>query len=333
MKNFLISGGCGFLGISLIKKLLIIGEKNIRVLDNLSVGNKDNLKKICNFKELKSSEINKSPIGVELIVGDILDEDLVIKLSDGCDTLIHLAANTGVGISVDNPRQDMLTNIIGTFNLLEASRKKKISRFIFASSGAPLGEVEPPIHEELAPHPVSPYGASKLACEGYCSAYSKTFGLETVILRFANVYGPGSMNKSSVVAKFIREALIGQTLEIYGDGNQTRDFIYVDDLIDAIILSIKSNKIKNETFQIATNNETTIKEILNIILSEFTKQGKKNINYKNVSIRPGDVKRNFSDISKAKNLLEWEPKVNLKDGISKTISYFVKYYKKHSYYE
>ena len=149
-----------------------------------------------------------------------------MKVAKGIDTIIHLAANTGVGPSIEKPQVDMSVNIIGTFNYLEASRVNKISKFIFASSGAPIGEVEPPIHEEIPPHPLSPYGASKLAGEGYCSAYKNTFGIETVVLRFGNVYGPGSINKSSVVAKFIRKAINGDILEIYGDGMQTRDFIY-----------------------------------------------------------------------------------------------------------
>ena len=133
-----------------------------------------------------------------------------------------------------------------------------MKRFVFASSGAPVGEVKLPIHEELAPHPVSPYGASKLAGEGYCSAYYRTYGLETVALRFGNVYGPGSTHKGSVVAKFIRQALAGETLEIYGDGTQTRDFIYVDDLIKAIWQASRVPNIGGEESQIATNRETTL---------------------------------------------------------------------------
>ena len=175
MNNFLITGGCGFIGIALIKKLLLDGFKNIRVIDNLSVGKPKDLKLVCDFQELKLSEIKVPPSGVELVIGDIVDSELAKSVSQGCDVIVHLAANTGVEPSVNDPRKDMMTNIIGTFNYLEAARLNKTLKFIFSSSGAPAGEVVPPIHEEIPLHPVSPYGASKLAGEGYCSAYKKTF--------------------------------------------------------------------------------------------------------------------------------------------------------------
>lgn len=323
INNVLITGGCGFLGVSLVNKLLELGSKNIRLIDNLSVGNMKDLEQVCNFTEIKSIDIEGSPNGVELIVGDIQDINLARKVSKGIDLIVHFAANTGVGPSIDNPRDDMLVNIEGTFNYLEACRINKISKFIFASSGAPIGEVDPPIHEELAPHPVSPYGASKLAGEGYCSAYKNTFDINTVILRFGNVYGPGSIHKSSLIAKFIKKAIKGDVLEVYGDGTQTRDFIYIDDLIDAIILSLKTNNISGEIFQIATNHETTINEMTKKLIIELKKQGIKNINLKNLPKRVGDVKRNFSDTTKAKKRLGWNARVKINDGLSKTVAYFL----------
>ena len=129
---------------------------------------------------------------------------------------------------------DCTTNVFGTLNYLEACRHNAVPRFVFASSGAPIGECKPPIHEELAAHPVSPYGASKLAGEAYCSAYARSFGIETVALRFGNCYGPLSNHKSSVVAKFVRDAC-RPCVEIYGDGHQTRDFIFVEDIVEAIM--------------------------------------------------------------------------------------------------
>ena len=325
MKNWLITGGCGFLGTALIKKLLQDPANNIRVIDNLSVGTKEDLALVSDYHEQNKECLNWDvEENVALVVGDILDEELALLVTNNADVIIHFAANTGVGPSVDNPRLDMTLNVVGTFNYLEAARLNNVSRFVFASSGAPAGEVEPPIHEELPPHPVSPYGASKLAGEGYCSAYNETFGIDTVMLRFGNVYGPGSLHKSSVVAKFIRQAISGETLEIYGDGSQTRDFIYIDDLINAVVLASKVSNIGGEAFQIATNKETTVGEVAEMLVAEMSNVGLKNIKLKNTEKRLGDVMRNYSDTSKARSLLGWTAKTNLQDGIKKTVSYFIK---------
>jgi UDP-glucose 4-epimerase len=216
----------------------------------------------------------------------------------------------------------METNVNGTFNMLEAARISKIEKFIFASSGAPIGELlTPPIHEELPAHPVSPYGASKLAGEGYCSVYNKTFGIKTIALRFGNVYGPRSKHKASVVAKFIKLALDGQTCEIYGTGKQTRDFIYISDLIEAVVKASQAD-VGGEIFQIATNKESTVNEIVEIIKDELAKIDV-TINIEYGDARLGDLMRNFSDTTKAKNILGWEPKMALSKGIKNTIEYFL----------
>jgi len=321
--NWVITGGCGFLGTALIKKLLILGGHNIRVLDNLSLGNRDDLALVSPYRELDCSSPIRSQRGVELVVGDILDEELSIDITKNSDVIVHFAANTGVGPSVDDPRADCMANVFGTFNYLEAARINNVPRFIFASSGAPAGEVEPPIHEELPPHPVSPYGASKLAGEGYCSAYYRTFGIDTVMLRFGNVYGPGSRRKSSVVAKFIRQALNGETLEIFGDGSQTRDFIYIDDLIDAVMLAVHTPNIGGEAFQIATNKETTVGEMLEELVSVLNEQSIAGFRLVNGEKRLGDVARNYSDTTKARARLGWQPTMELPDGLRKTVDYFL----------
>ncbi len=254
-KNWLITGGCGFIGTNLIRHLTeTVPEIRIRVLDNLSIGSRADLASVCSFQELDSTiekpisadDVN-SKSAVELVVGDIRKADVCIAAAAGMDAVVHLAANTGVRPSVRNPRMDMEANVIGTFNILEAARLNNVRRFIFASSGAPIGECRPPIHEEMPAHPISPYGASKLAGEGYCSAYCKAYGLETVCLRFSNIYGPNSGHKNSVIAKFIKKALNKETIEIYGDGEQTRDFIFIEDLIRAIHLSVNRKGVAGET--------------------------------------------------------------------------------------
>lgn len=323
-ESWLITGGCGFIGASLIAHLLKENpEIKIRVLDNLSVGTREDLSEVCNFAEtnLSHSISHDSQNPVELIIGDIRDYETCLKCCNGMHIVVHLAANTGVAPSVENPRQDMEANVIGTFNLIEAARRYNVKKFIFASSGAPLGEVNPPIHEEIAPKPVSPYGASKLAGEGYCSAYYRTFGIKTVSLRFGNVYGPRSKHKSSVVAKFFKQALNGETLEIYGDGNQTRDFIYIDDLIQAIMFSVRAD-IGGEIFQIATYKETTVNEIAEKVKNIVEKETGKKVNVMHRNPRLGDVRRNYSDISKARKILGYEPMFDLNTGLKHTFEYF-----------
>lgn len=321
VKNWLITGGCGFIGSSLIKMLKNMDtDVNIRVLDNLSVGTREDLNEVTGFIEIKQPDITSSPKGVELVVGDIRKADDCHTASQGIDCVVHLAANTGVAPSVEDPRSDMESNVAGTFNMLEAAKTHQVGKFIFASSGAPVGECIPPIHEELAAHPVSPYGASKLAGEGYCSAFFRTYGLKTIALRFGNVYGPRSKHKSSVVAKFIRQAINGETCEIYGNGKQTRDFIYIDDLLSAIIKSSQVD-LGGEVFQIATNKERTVNEVVTLLQEVLAKSG---ISMKivNSEKRIGDVMRNFSDTTKAKEILGWDTSYFLEKGIVKTVNYF-----------
>ncbi|OCC14674.1 UDP-glucose 4-epimerase [Dissulfuribacter thermophilus] len=328
--HWLITGGCGFIGTSLVKRLVEEGRHFVRVVDNLSVGSREDLARVCHFTEISPSSLSLqhsvlSPnTVVELCVGDILDEKLAMQVTQGMDVIVHLAANTGVAPSVENPRMDCMTNVIGTLNYLEAARLNSVQRFVFASSGAPVGEVDPPIHEELAPHPVSPYGASKLAGEGYCSAYYRTYGVETVALRFGNVYGPGSGHKSSVVAKFIKRALNSEELEIYGDGKQTRDFIYIDDLIEAIWLAAIKKNIGGEIFQIASNAETTVVELSEKLIGILKKYGVKDITVVHRRPRLGDVRRNYSSTTKARDLLGWTPQYELDKGLDLTVDYFLK---------
>lgn len=323
--NWLITGGCGFIGKNLVAELLRRDPNySIRILDNLSVGSREDLASVCTFTEATADAATWNNNAVQLVVGDIMDDALANVVTKGTDAVVHLAANTGVGPSVENPRMDCTTNVIGTFNYLDACRINGVKRFVFASSGAPIGECTPPIHEELAAHPVSPYGASKLAGEGYCSAYARSFGIETVALRFGNVYGLGSTHKSSVVAKFIRRAMNGETLEIYGDGTQTRDFIFTGDLLDAIYKAGTTPNIGGEVFQIATNKETTVNELLDIMVPIMEKHGIENVKVIKTDPRLGDVMRNFSDTTKAKNVLGWTSTTSLEDGVEKTVLSFVK---------
>jgi len=324
--NWLVTGGCGFLGTALIRSLMDEGGHGVRVVDNLTVGDRDDLATAADFVERSPEDLGPiSPDGpVELVVGDILDEELALRAAEGADAIVHLAANTGVLPSVEDPRGDCRKNVFGTLNYLEAARHNGVRRFVFASSGGTVvGEVEPPIHEEMAPHPVAPYGASKLAGEGYCSAYYQTFGIGTVALRFGNVYGPLSGHKNSVVARFIKRATNSEALEIYGDGTQTRDYIFIGDLIRAIKLSVTTEDVGGETFQIATNAETTVRELTDRLIPALAEAGVKDVEVRYTDARRGEVRRNFADTSKAKRLLGWQAEMDLDEGLRRTVAWFM----------
>lgn len=321
MNSILVTGGCGFIGRSLIAVLRKQSPSmRIRVLDNMTTGSEQDLAEVTDYIRSDPNHLADVEGKVVLVEGDIRDADMTGKCARGVDCIVHLAANTGVGPSVENPRQDMEHNVVGMFNVLDAARLNGVKRFIFASSGAPAGEVEPPIHEELPPHPVSPYGASKLAGEGYCSSYYHTFGIDTVCLRFGNVYGPRSGKKSSVVAKFIRQAMQGEPCVIFGDGSQTRDFLYIDDLVRAVMLAM-DKPVGGETFQIATGTERTVGEVVTVIAEGLARRGvKMDVEYDEP--RLGDVMRNYSDTSKALRMLGWKTEVEVHEGIEKTLDWF-----------
>lgn len=326
MRNILITGGCGFIGTALIRALLKNPSLYIRVVDNLTVGSLVDLQDAINFgQDICVLEDGNTAWQqrIEFCNSDIRDFNSMKRVSEGSHAIVHLAANTGVAPSVSNPIYDCEANVIGTLNLLECARLHDVDRFVFASSGAPVGEQEPPITEKSVPKPASPYGASKLAGEGYCSAYFGTFGINTVALRFGNVYGPGSNNKDSAVAKFIKLALQKQPIQIFGEGTQTRDFIYIDDLVEAITLSLSVTDIGGEIFQIATSRETSINELVEALKICFTQ---KNIPFPrtlNSVRRQGDVQRNYSETTKAKQKLGWQSKTSLATGLSSTLDYFM----------
>jgi UDP-glucose 4-epimerase len=324
--KLLITGGCGFIGVNLTSHFSRkVSADRIRIIDDLSAGTKESLASAAEFSEVTENENHEFALRtVELIVGDIRDGRLATSVCRGMDAVVHLAANTGVIPSIEDPISDCITNVIGTVNYLEAARLNGVKRFIFASSGAPLGEQRPPIHEEMVARPISPYGASKLSGEAYCSAYYGSYGLETVVLRFGNVYGPYSNRKGSVVAKFIKHIMASEPLPVYGDGNQTRDFIFVEDLVNAAVLALEKSDLGGQVFQIATHKEHTVGEVA----EELNGLARKHLGRVSPIVyekeRKGEVRRNFSNIGKAKRMLGFEPKHDLKTGLEKTFLWFLK---------
>ena len=312
--KILVTGGCGFIGTNLIDLLLSSGGYEISVLDNLSAGS------IRYLKDVLGSHKLGLPY-VDFVKGDIRSMSAVKQACKGVHAVVHLAAHAGVVPSVENPFYDAEVNVSGTLNLLEASRKAGVERFVFDSSNAPLGVQSPPMNEDKAPRPLSPYGASKLAGEGYCSAFWGSYGLKTVVLRFSNAYGPWSMHKASVVARFIKDGMSRGTFTIYGDGSQTRDFIYSEDISRAIVgvLESRSPDICGETFHLGTGQETRVRDLAEIIKGLFGG----NVETVFEPERAGEIKRNYSDIGKAGKVLGFSPSVSLEDGVKKVFDWFI----------
>lgn len=319
MSGVLITGGCGFIGQHVVADLLATTNGFVRIVDSLSHGALANLEPLGPIEEVDLVSDGLPGHRLQLVRDDIRDAAMAVAACRDVQTIVHLAANTGVAPSVADPRGDCITNVIGTLNYLEAARCNGVERFVFASSGATVGEVVPPIHERVPARPVSPYGASKLAGEAYCSAYARSFGITTVALRFGNVYGPGSAHKESVVAKFIRHAFAGEKLPIYGDGNQTRDFVFVHDLVRAIRLACTVPHVAGEIFQIATARETTIIELATELIAALIAEGEADPGIDFQAARLGDVTRNFADTSKARERLGWAAEVSLRDGLRQTV--------------
>jgi UDP-glucose 4-epimerase len=301
--RFLITGGCGFVGANLIR-VLQPEAAHIRVLDDLSLGRREDL----------------AGADVDLVQADIRDRDAVRRALRGIDRVVHLAAHTRVVESLEAPARNFEVNVAGTFALLEEVRRSEVTTFIFASTGgAIMGEQAPPVHEGMVPRPLAPYGASKLCGEAYCSAFAGSFGLRTVSLRFSNIYGPLSWHKGSVIARFFRQILAEQPLVIYGDGNQTRDFLYVEDLCQGIRLAGEYEGPGGEVFHVASGRECSLNELLAAMAATVAPH---RLDVRHAPARAGEVSRNFASIAKATTVLGFAPKVELAEGLARTWRWF-----------
>jgi UDP-glucose 4-epimerase len=301
---YLITGGAGFIGVNVVRALIPVA-RGIRVLDDLSSGRAEDLK----------------DLPVDFRVGDIRDPRVVEEMSAGVEVMIHLAAHTGVVPSVADPGHDMSVNVAGTLNLLSAAVRQGVKRFVFASTGgAIVGDVAPPVHETMPPQPLSPYGASKLAGEGYCSAFWGSYGLPTVPLRFSNIYGPYSYHKGSVIAKFFREILAQEPLTIFGDGEQTRDFLYVTDLCQAILTAVHREMAFGQPIQLGTGRETSINHLVKLMKEVVGEDHFPLVKY--APVRAGEVHRNFVALDRARKHLHFAPPTELSQGLQETWEWF-----------
>jgi len=300
--RILVTGGAGFIGSSLVERLIEEGH-DVVVLDNFSTGTTGNLEMYLNNRSL------------HVVRGDIRNPRAVKKALKEATTVFHLAALVDVPISVENPILNNDVNVGGTLSVLEASVAESVDRFIYISSCAVYGEARYlPINEEHPTMPLSPYGVSKLAAENYCRNYHEIRGLKTCCLRFFNVYGyrQHAGSYSGVISKFIRKIQGCESPVIYGDGKQTRDFVYLEDVIDACLLAMESARTDGGTFNIGTGKPTTITQLAEMIIEL---SGKTSLGPIYKKPRKGDVENSYADINMARKSLNFKPKTELKNGL------------------
>jgi UDP-glucose 4-epimerase len=301
MTRVLVTGGAGFIGSHLVDHLVDEGY-DVRVIDNLYSGKLENIE-----RHIKNGK-------VDFVEGDIRDASLVKNSLVGVDAVFHLAALISVPFSVSNPELTFDVNLAGTANLLNACSEKNVSKFVFVSSCAVFGDTKIlPVNEKASTNPISPYAESKLSAERECLSFQQRGLLQSVVLRFFNVYGPrqGMNDYSGVITRFINSAKQKHFLTIYGDGSQTRDFVNVNDIVQALFACLKRNSANGEVFNIGSGKPTSITELVKTVL-ELTGQ---DLEIRYELARAGDIKDSYADISKAKRLLSYEPKVTLKDGL------------------
>jgi len=307
--KFLVTGGAGFIGSHLAEELVQRGHQ-VRIVDDFSTGKKENV----------ASFLDK----IELIKSDIRDIEVCTRAAEGMDFVLHQAALTSVPHSIENPLLTNEINIKGTLNLLLASREAKVRRFVFASSAAVYGD-DPhlPKKEEVVGASLSPYALSKRVGEMFCQLFARTFGLSTVCLRYFNIFGPRqdpASQYASVIPLFVSSMLKNKKPVIFGDGEQTRDFLFVSNVVEANMLAVEADRLGGEVFNIGYGEETSINELARKI-NEILQM---NIQPAYDEPRLGDIKRSFADISWARKMLKYEPMVDFSEGLKRTIRWHEK---------
>ncbi len=306
--RFLVTGGAGFIGSNIVARLLNLGY-DVRVVDNFSTGKRENLSPVIN--------------DIELIEGDIRSLNIAEKAVKGIDIIIHQAALPSVPRSIADPITTNEVNVGGTINILEAAVKNKARKFVMASSSSIYGDnPDLPRIETMPPNPASPYAVSKMAAEKYCEVYSQLYGLETITLRYFNVFGPNqdpTSEYSAVIPRFIYSAIKNISPVIYGDGKQSRDFVFVDNVVEANIRAAFADGISGIVLNCAGHEQITINRVVELI-SDYLEKSIYPL-YKNP--RPGDVKHSFASIQAARDIIGYQPEIDFKAGLEKTIKYFI----------
>lgn len=305
--NILVTGGAGFIGSHLATRFSELGHA-VRIFDNFSTGKRSNLEHL----EEK----------VEVFEGDLRHPEECERACRDIDVVFHIGALPSVPVSVERPLDTHDSNVTGTLNLLMAARSNKCKRVVYAGSSSCYGETEEsPKHEGIKPAPVSPYAAQKLASEYYMRVFYECFGLETLTTRFFNVFGPRQDPKSqysAVIPAFVTALLTDESPTIFGDGNQTRDFTFIENIVHAYMLALDVPKTRGETVNIACNQQISLLDILNHINAVLGKSVRPNFD----APRPGDVRDSRADIAAAQALLGYSPVVSFEEGLKRTIEFY-----------
>jgi nucleoside-diphosphate-sugar epimerase len=309
MANVLVTGGAGFIGSNLTEALLQRGHF-VRVLDDFSTGKRENLI----FDEAYPS--------LEIIEGDIRDLMTCQKAVNRIEYVFHQAALPSVQRSVEDPEKSNAINVGGTLNILIAARDKRVKRVIYASSSSIYGDTPTlPKHEEMPPNPLSPYALQKYIGEQYCRLFNQLYGLDTISLRYFNIFGPKQDPNSiysAVIPRFIDALLHGRSPIIFGDGEQSRDFTYIENVVQANLLAMSAKHLHGEAINIACGKRTSLNQLLNVL--EEIVGSKLSPVYE--ESRQGDVRHSLADIRKGKEILNYEPKVGIEVGLKKTVEFF-----------
>lgn len=308
MARYLVTGGAGFIGSHLVRRLLADGE-DVRVLDDFSTGRRANLEPVEG--------------GYELIEGDVRDEAIVAQVMQDVDYVLHQAALPSVPRSIQDPITSADVNIMGTLTVLQAARSAGVTRVVCASSSSVYGaSPELPKHERMCPAPLSPYAITKLSGEQFCQNFYRVYGLETVVLRYFNVFGPGQNPESqyaAVIPKFVDALLSRQPLNVHGDGTQSRDFTYIENVVQANLLACTAPKASGEAFNIACGEHHS----LNQLIAELEKICDRTAEITYTQPRAGDVAHSLADIEKATEMLGYQPTVAFADGLRRTVKWLM----------
>jgi len=303
----LVTGGGGFIGSHLVERLVGQGH-DVRVLDNFATGRRENLLEVQH--------------DVDLMEGDVQSYERVHNAVSGCECVLHQAALPSVPRSIQDPLTSNASNVIGTLNVLLAARDSGVRRVVFASSSSVYGANEAlPKGESLLPAPISPYGVAKLAGEGYCRSFTAVYGLETVSLRYFNVFGPRQdplSQYAAVIPNFISAALRGESPTIFGDGEQSRDFTYVDNVVEANLIAMAAAGTPGSVYNVACGARITLTELVDG-LSDALGQP---IVPRYEPPRPGDVRHSFADLTLGRQELGYEPSVGFEEGLRRTVQYW-----------